>query len=786
MAANKGLINIFKNGLQEAFYPKTIYESVFKADGSLVTLKDELTALQSFQSSATTKLSGIEEGANKYVHPTTSGNKHVPTGGVSGQILRWSADGTAVWGNENNTTYGVVTGTTNGLMSAADKTKLDGIATGANNYVHPDTASIRHVTDEEKATWNAKETPTGAQAKADKALTDAKSYADTKVAGIVDSAPEALDTLKELSAALGDDPNFSTTVMTEIGKKVDKVTGMGLSSNDYTTAEKTKLAGIAANANNYVHPTGAGSNHIPAGGATNQILRWTAAGTAVWSNENNTTYGVVSKTANGLVPMLPDETTTTKFLRQDGTWVVPPNTTYGVATTSANGLMSSTDKSKLDGVAANANNYTHPTGAGSNHIPTGGTVGQILKNTASGVATWANETTYVAATTLADGLMASTDKTKLDGIETGANKYVHPSAHDASMITESTSKRFVSDSEKATWNAKASTAVATSAANGLMSSSDKSKLDGVAANANNYVHPSGAGNNHIPTGGTTGQILRWSAAGTAVWGAEVTYSVASTTANGLMSSADKSKLDGIETGANNYVHPDTASVRHVTDTEKATWNAKETTSGAQAKADKALTDAKSYADTKVAGIVNSAPETMDTLAELAAALGDDPNFSTTVMSEIGKKVDKVTGMGLSSNDYTTTEKNKLAGIAANANNYSHPTGAGNNHIPAGGSANQILRWTAAGTAVWSNENNTTYGVATSAANGLMSSTDKSKFDTLVSENVTLKQILAMVANMNGYSLDLTASMTEISAAFTELYNQSSNMQFIYGDITPVS
>lgn len=43
---------------------------------------------------------------------------------------------------------------------------------------------------------------------------------------------------------------------------------------------------------------------------------------------SNTTYGIVSKTANGLAPQLPNETTTTKYLRQDGTWTVPPNTTY--------------------------------------------------------------------------------------------------------------------------------------------------------------------------------------------------------------------------------------------------------------------------------------------------------------------------------------------------------------------------------------------------------------------------------------------------------------------------
>ena len=35
-----------------------------------------------------------------YTHPTTAGNKHIPTGGASGQILKWSASGTAVWAAE--------------------------------------------------------------------------------------------------------------------------------------------------------------------------------------------------------------------------------------------------------------------------------------------------------------------------------------------------------------------------------------------------------------------------------------------------------------------------------------------------------------------------------------------------------------------------------------------------------------------------------------------------------------------------------------------------------------
>ena len=63
-----------------------------------------------------------------------------------------------------------------------------------------------------------------------------------------------------------------------------------------------------------------------------------------------------------------------------------------------------------------------------------------------------------------------------------------------------------------------------------------------------------------------------------------------------------------------------------------------------------------YVDSKVAEIVNSAPETLDTLNELATALGNDPNFATTVSTQIGGKVDKVTGKGLSTNDLTDTLK----------------------------------------------------------------------------------------------------------------------------------
>jgi hypothetical protein len=61
---------------------------------------------------------------------------------------------------------------------------------------------------------------------------------------------------------------------------------------------------------------------------------------------------------------------------------------------------------------------------------------------------------------------------------------------------------------------------------------------------------------------------------------------------------------------------------HLQPGERATWNAKATTK---------------YVDDAVAGIVNSAPETLNTLNELATALGNDKNFATTVTNELAKK-----------------------------------------------------------------------------------------------------------------------------------------------------
>ena len=169
------------------------------------------------------------------------------------------------------------------------------------------------------------------------------------------------------------------------GKKVDKVDGKGLSTNDFTTAYKNKLDGISEGANKYVLPTASSTilGGIKTGYQTQgkvYPLQVDSSGNGYVSvpwTDNDTTYNVVSTSANGLAPKLPNNAS--KYLNGQGQWTTPSeytlpqassttlggvkigsnitvssytppttNTTYEVATTSDDGLMSATDKSRLD------------------------------------------------------------------------------------------------------------------------------------------------------------------------------------------------------------------------------------------------------------------------------------------------------------------------------------------------------------------------------------------------------------------------------------------------------
>lgn len=86
----------------------------------------------------------------------------------------------------------------------------------------------------------------------------------------------------------------------------------------------------------------AGLVPAPAAGEQTSFLR----GDGTWVVPTNTTYGLASTTANGLLRQL--NGSTSNFMRGDGTWATPPNTTYAVANESTNGLMAAADKKTVN------------------------------------------------------------------------------------------------------------------------------------------------------------------------------------------------------------------------------------------------------------------------------------------------------------------------------------------------------------------------------------------------------------------------------------------------------
>ncbi|MEG1717018.1 MAG: hypothetical protein RR275_09445, partial [Lachnospiraceae bacterium] len=150
-----------------------------------------------------------------------------------------------------------------GLLSREDKKKLDGVAQNANAYTHPASHPSSMITQDATHRFTTD------------ALVSAWNSAVTHIS----------DAVKHITAA---ERNLWNTV----SNKVDKINGKSLSTNDYTTGEKNKLAGIATGANNYVHPTNSGNQHIPSGGGSGQILRWNGNGAAAWGEDTNTWRGI--------------------------------------------------------------------------------------------------------------------------------------------------------------------------------------------------------------------------------------------------------------------------------------------------------------------------------------------------------------------------------------------------------------------------------------------------------------------------------------------------------------
>ena len=519
------------------------------------------------------------------------------------------------YNTDNNTTYAAATTAANGLMTSADKTKLDSVAASANNYTHP--------------------TYTSAASGLRKFTVDGTGHVS------------------------------ATAAVTK-----DDITALGIPASDTNTT----YAAFTSAATGLVPAASSGTTNYATSGYVLTGAGW-KAGTK-YNTDNNTTYAAATTAASGLMPALNGSATV--YLNGTGTWATPTNTTYGTATTGADGLMTSAMVTKLNSVAASANNYTHPS----------------YTSYASGLRKFTVDASgHVSAT----AAVTKSDITALGIPESDTNttyaNYVGATASAAGTAglvpAATTAQRNMFLRGDATWQTPTNTtyAVASASANGLMTSTDFSKLANIAASANNYSHPtytSYASALRKFTTDTSGHVSATAAVaksditGLGIPAQDTTYAAATTAANGLMTSAMVTKLNGIATSANAYTHP--------TYTSAASGLYKVAVDGTGH-----VSGATAVTKADITGLGIPAQDTTYT-AFTSAAAGLVPaassgttNYATSgyVLTGAGWKAgtkyntDTNTTYAAATTAanglMTSADKTKLDSVAASANNYTHPT-----------------------------------------------------------------------------------------------------------------
>lgn len=300
-----------------------------------------------------------------------------------------------------------------------------------------------------------------------------------KIEDLIGTAPDTLDTFKEIADALGNDPNFAATIMNLLAGKVDKETGKQLTSNDYSDSEKAIVADVNAKKHSHNNKSvldkvtqflldawNAAYNHI-----SDTVKHVTAAERNNWDDANSKKHthsnkGVIDKLTQAMLDKLTG-------IAAGAEVNVQPD--WNVTDTASDAYI----KNKPSAYPPAVHNHTK----------------SQISDMPTRLSQFNNDAGYITA---AD-------------VDTSQNH-----THANKSVLDSISQPVVDK-----WNS-VSNKVDKETGKGLSSNDFTTallgKLNGIAAEANKYVHPTISGNKHIPSGGASGQILKWSADGTAAWG----------------------------------------------------------------------------------------------------------------------------------------------------------------------------------------------------------------------------------------------------------------------------
>ena len=595
-------------------------------------------------------------------------------------------------------------------------------------------------------------------------------------------------------------------LQTALNGKVDAVSGKGLSTNDYTTTEKNKLAGIAAGATANIgtvtqvkvgstaYNPSSGVVSLPAYPTTlpaSDVSSWAKASSkpsytasevgAIATTAKGAASGVAELDANGKVPssQLPAyvddvleytakssfpttgetgkiyvDTTTNLTYRWSGSAYVEispslalgttsstayrgdrGNTAYShatdssrlttaqssglykIATTAQGHIASVTAVAKSDitglGIPGSDTNTHRPIQINGTQVLGDNTTALNLKagsnvslsNSSGTVTIAATDTTYSAATQSANGLMSSTDKTKLDGIATGAT---------ANIGTVTQVK------VGSTAYNPSSGVISLPAYPSDTNTHRPIQMNGTEILGNNTTAVNLKAGSNVSLSNSSGTVT--------IAATNTTYSAATQSANGLMSATDKTKLDGIATGA--QVNSITG-VKGNSESSYRTGNVNLTAANVGAAA-----SSHTHGNIQNGGTLQT--------NDITIASGD--KLVVTDSSDSSK----IARTSISFDGSTTTQALTKAGSWQTFNNYSHPTSAGNKHIPSGGSSGQILGYGgSSGTAAWRNLPTVDSEFSTSSTNAVQNKVVTSELAALIDDGAKNYAYIPDYTNQSG-------------------------------------